>query len=157
EIRGMRDPGEDLFPGLEAGLAPLAELLGEPEEGDWLAEHEEKGQTFREYLSANPVRREAHSAIHLCLVGDLDEPQQRIIDLTREWLGIFFDVPVRVRRHVPLSDIPARARRRHPQWGGKQILSTCILREIIEPDVPEDALAYLALTARDLWPGKGWN
>src|SRR5262249_9276358 len=63
----------------------------------------------------------------------------------------------RVRRRVPLSDIPARARRRHPAWGVKQLLSTFILREILEPDVPDDALAYLALTARDLWPGPGWN
>lgn len=25
------------------------------------------------------------------------------------------------------------------------------------PDRPDDALAYLALTASDLWPGDGWN
>src|SRR5262249_60987573 len=50
-------------------------------------------------------------------------------------------------------------------WGGvrprgraaQPPLSTSLLREILEPDVPEDALGYLALTARDLWPGKGWN
>jgi archaemetzincin len=90
-------------------------------------------------------------------VGDLDDPQGKVIDLTQEYLGLFFDVPVLVRRRVPLSDVPARARRKHPDWGNKQILSTFILRDILEPDMPENALAYLALTARDLWPGKGWN
>jgi HSP20 family molecular chaperone IbpA len=36
-------------------------------------------------------------------------------------------------------------------------LSTYLLYEVLEPDRPEDALAYLALTASDLWPGEGWN
>jgi archaemetzincin len=37
------------------------------------------------------------------------------------------------------------------------VLSTYILREVLEPERPADALAYLALTASDLWPRKGWN
>jgi len=32
-----------------------------------------------------------------------------------------------------------------------------VLRQVLEPDRPGDALAYLALTASDLWPGEGWN
>lgn len=149
---------ERLFAEIEDRLHHLAEPLGEPREGDWLVEHEEKGQTFRQYLSANPVRRDGIlNSIHLCLVGEFDETQSQIIDLTREYLGLFFDVPVVIGRRIPLSDIPATARRRHPEWGIKQLLTTFILREVLKPDVPDDALAYLALTARDLWPGRGWN
>jgi archaemetzincin len=149
---------EDDFPDMEDRLRSLARPLDEPEVGDWLAEHREKGQTFRQYLSANPVRRDKeYSAIHLCLIGDFDGPRQRVVDLTGQYLSLFFDVPVRLRRQIPLGEIPARARRRHPEWGNEQILSTFILRELLEPDTPDDALAYLALTARDLWPGKGWN
>jgi len=66
-------------------------------------------------------------------------------------------VPVEVRQRVPLADIPGRARRTHPEWGDEQILATYLLHEVLEPDRPEDALAYLALTASDLWPGAGWN
>jgi archaemetzincin len=149
---------DNLYTDLEACLAPLAEPLEEPEEGDWLAEHAEPGQTFEQYQLSQPVRRGGElTTIHLCLVGNLDEPQARVMDLTRDYLGVFFDVPVVVRRHVPLADLPARARRGHPEWGGEQVLSTHILREVLEPDRPADALAYLALTASDLWPGKGWN
>jgi archaemetzincin len=36
-------------------------------------------------------------------------------------------------------------------------LTTYILHDVLEPDRPEDALAYLAFTASDLWPGGGWN
>jgi archaemetzincin len=155
---GLNDLQENLYPDIEDRLRHLAEPLGEPEEGDWLAEHQEKGQTFREYLAANPVRRTGEqNALHLCLVGEFDGPECQVLDLTREYLGLFFDVPVLVRRCLPLAEIPAQARRTHPDWGGEQILSTFLLREVLEPDVPGDALAYLALTAADLWPGKGWN
>jgi hypothetical protein len=59
--------GECLFPEIESRLRHLAEPLGEPEEGDWLAEHPEPGQTFEQYLAANPVRREdTLTTIHRC-------------------------------------------------------------------------------------------
>jgi archaemetzincin len=149
---------DNYYPEVEARLRPLAEPLPEPEAGDWLAEHPEPGQTFDEYLAANPVRRDGHlTTIHLRLVGDFSDPERKIIDLTREYLALFFDVPVQVRRHVGPDAIPARVRRKHPDWGDEQVLSTFILRDVLEPDVPDDALAYLALTASDLWPGKGWN
>jgi archaemetzincin len=143
---------------VEQKLRPLAAPLEAPEIGDWLAEHAEKGQTFRQYLAADPVRRGPdRRAIHLCLLGDFPPPQERILAITQDYLGLFFDVPVQVRRHVPLSAVPARARRTHPDWGDEQVLSTWVLRELLEPDRPEDALAYLAFTASDLWPREGWN
>ena len=37
------------------------------------------------------------------------------------------------------------------------MLSTYVLDDVLLPDRPRDALAYLAVTARDLWPGDGWN
>ncbi len=151
-------PGENLYPEIEDRLRSLARPLGQVREGDWLAEHREKGQTFRQYLSANPVRRDQElKVIYLCLVGEFDGPQQQIVDLTCEYLGLFFDVPVQVRCRVPIWDIPDRAKRKHPEWGDKQLLSTFIMHEVLEPDRPDDALAYLALTSRDLWPGDGWN
>jgi archaemetzincin len=149
---------EKFFPDIEDWLHHLTEPLGGPREGDWLAEHPEKGQTFRQYLSADPVHRGGGlDTIHPCLVGGFNGGQRQILDLTAEYLGLFFDVPVVVRRRVPLSAVPARARRRHPEWGVRQVLSTFILQELLEPDVPDDALAYLALTGSDLWPGGGWN
>jgi archaemetzincin len=62
-----------------------------------------------------------------------------------------------VWRQIALTSIPARARRTHPSWGDEQVLTGYILHEILEPERPAGALAYLALTASDLWPGKGWN
>jgi archaemetzincin len=145
-------------PDLERKLRPLADPLPAPRPGDWLAEHPEPGQTFAEYLEARPVRKgDKLTTIYLCLVGDFSEAQRRILALTRQYLGLFFDCPVKVNRHLALSSIPARARRTHPSWGDEQVLTGYILHEVLEPERPADALAYLALTAVDLWPGRGWN
>jgi archaemetzincin len=149
---------DNFYPEIEEKLRALAAPLPVPEVGDWLAEHPEPGQTFHEYLDADPVRRGPQtSAIYLCELGDFSSSQRRVLDATREYLALFFDVPVHIRRQVPLSDIPSRARRVNPDWGQEQVLSTYVLGELLTPDRPRDALAYLALTAADLWPGKGWN
>jgi archaemetzincin len=147
-----------LFHGVEHRLSHLAEPLPELRPGDWLAEHPEPGQTFDEYVRSDPVRRSPQlHTIHLCLLGDFTNRQHQVLDRTREWLGLVFDVPVVVRRRVPLAAVPARARRTHPDWEDEQILTTWVLKELLVPDRPADALAYLALTAADLWPGRGWN
>ncbi len=148
----------ELYLHLEKKLRPLADPLPPPRPGEWLAEHEEPGQTFAEYVESQPVRKsnDLHT-IYVCHVGDFTEAQRRILDLAHEYLGVFFDCPVKVNQQIALPSIPARARRIHPSWGDKQLLTTYILREVLEPEIPPDALAYLALTASDLWPRNGWN
>src|SRR5262249_25537267 len=86
---------EQLYPEVEERLQPLARPLGRPRAGDWLAEHWEPGQTFTQYRDARPVRRSDRlRAIYLCLVGAFGAPQQRLVDLARESLALFYDVPV---------------------------------------------------------------
>jgi archaemetzincin len=143
---------------LEEKLRPLAVPLPPPRPGDWLAEHPEPGQTFAEYLDARPVRRsDTLSTIYLCFVGDFSEAQRRVLALTGRYLALFFDCPVKVNRQIALASVPARARRTHPSWGDPQVLTGYVLHELLGPERPADALAYLALTASDLWPGEGWN
>jgi archaemetzincin len=146
------------YPELECKLRPLADPLPPPRPGDWLAEHDEPGQTFAEYLDAHPVRKsDKLHTIYLCMVGDFTEAQRRILEHAHEYLAVFFDCPVKAQRRIALASIPARARRIHPSWGDPQVLTGYILHEVLEPERPADALAYLALTASDLWPGAGWN
>jgi len=100
-------PSENLYAEVEEKLGPLASPLEEPAVGDWLAEHPEPGQTFRQYLSADPVCRDARRTIlYVYLLGDFSGPQEQVLALTRDYLGLFFDVPVQVRRRVPLADVP---------------------------------------------------
>jgi archaemetzincin len=141
----------ELYLDLEQKLHPVADPLPLPGPGDWLAEHAEPGQTFAEYLDARPVRKsDTLHTIYLCLIGDFTETQRRILALTEDYLAVFFDCPVKVQRQIALASIPARARRTHPSGGDPQVLTGYILHEVLEPERPADALAYLALTASDL-------
>ena len=139
-------------------LRPLHKKLGKPTPGDWLYHHKEPGQTFRQYVTSGPVRPVGkHSVIYIQPLGEFTDQQRKVVTLTAEFVGLYFNRPVKVRRDVPLSVIPARARRTHPTWGDRQILTGYVLGELLRPNLPEDAAACLGLTTSDLWPGAGWN
>ena len=152
------EPAEEALPAQFKKLLPLHEKLGQPQPGEWLAEHEESGQTFRQYLRARPVVPDrTRRVIYIQPLGDFSDTQRRIVTLTAELMEIYFALPVKIRQDVPLDLIPAEARRKHPSWGMDQILSTYVLSELLYPRLPNDATAYIAFTASDLWPGEGWN
>jgi archaemetzincin len=139
-------------------LRPLHKKLGKPGPHDWLAQHREPGQTFEDYLACRPVTpRGKRHVIYIQPLGDFTDTQRKIVILTADFMGRYFNVPAKVTEDLPLSLIPGRARRTHPNWGMKQILTTYVLNEVLLPRLPDDAAAYLALTASDLWPGEGWN
>ncbi|MEJ2717121.1 MAG: archaemetzincin, partial [Deltaproteobacteria bacterium] len=139
-------------------LRPLHSRLGPPRPGDWLDRHHEPGQTFREYTTSRPVlpTRERRT-IYVQPLGEFSSTQREIITLTAQFLGLYFGLPVKVQEDLPLSVIPATARRVHPSWGDHQILTTYVLEKLLRPRLPLDAVAYIAFTTSDLWPGRGWN
>ena len=54
-------------------IAPLHATIGPTQEGDWLDEHEEPGQSFEEYRRGDPVRpTELRTAMYLQPLGDFD-------------------------------------------------------------------------------------
>jgi archaemetzincin len=139
-------------------LVPLHEKLAKPKPGDWLAEHKEPGQTFRQYIASKPIKpTRARGIIYVQPLGEFNKTQRKIIDLTAEFMGIYFDMPVKTSEDLPLSIIPEKARRKHPSWGMDQILSTHVLYDVLRPRLPKDASTYVAFTTSDLWPGEGWN
>jgi len=139
-------------------LRPLHKKLGKPRPGDWLSVHREPGQTFQEYIRSRPVtpRGERH-VIYIYPLGEFTTTQRKIITLTADFMSAYFNLPARVENDLPLSLIPAKARRRHPSWGMEQVLTGYVLDEILRPRLPSDAAVALALTTSDLWPGEGWN
>lgn len=150
-------------PDLETRLQPLAVKLAKPRPGEWRYEHpEEKHESFDQYVRQQPVRKSDRlTTIYLCLLGEFNKEQQQIIDANREYLEIFFQTPVKIFKRVTIDQIPARARRRNPQSGNPQILSLYVLDELLLPQRPRDALAYVAFSASDLWTrdrtGRDWN
>ena len=141
-------------------LRPLHKKLGKPRPGDWRAGPgaDEPGQTFAEYLRCRPVRPVGtRRVIYVQPLGGFTGTQRKIVDLSAEFMGMYFNLPVKVLKPLPASVIPKRARRVHPTWGVQQILSTYVLDDVLAPRLPKDAAAYIAFTASDLWPGAGWN
>ena len=139
-------------------LLPLHEKLGKPKPGEWLDQHREPGQTYREYVGSGPIRpTRKRGVIYVQPLGEFKGTQRKIVNLTAEHVQLYFGLKVKISKDLPLSLIPAKARRVHPSWGDKQILSTYVLDEVLRPRLPKDAVAYIALTTSDLWPGEGWN
>jgi len=137
-------------------LVPLHKKLGKPGPSDWLSHHAERGQTFDQYLRSRPVlARGRRDTVYIQPLGDMDEMHRKIVDLTVQYMTLYFGCPVKVKEPLPTKVIPASARREH--HGREQILSTHVLDEVLKPRLPKDAAAFLAFTAIDLWPGKGWN
>jgi archaemetzincin len=139
-------------------LRPLHRKLGKPRPADWLAVQHEPGQTFAQYRASSPVLPTgARRVIYVQPLGEFTDGQRRVVTLTAEFLGLYFDLPTRVQADLPLSLAPLGARRRHPAWGMEQVLTGYVLDEVLIPRRPDDAAACIAFTACDLWPGPGWN
>lgn len=149
--------GQELRDAIEK-LRALHKELGEPRPGDWLAVRYEPGQTFEEYLACNPATsRGKRNKIYIQPLGEFSDSQRKIVTLTADFMCRYFNVPVEIEEDLPLSVIPGNARRVHPSWGGRQILTTYVLYDVLRPRLPEDAAAYIAFTTSDLWAGEDWN
>ncbi|MBN2583795.1 MAG: hypothetical protein JXL80_12075 [Planctomycetes bacterium] len=139
-------------------LRPLHTKLGKPQPGEWLDRFDEPGQTFDQYLKCDPaVPQGKRSVIYIQPLGNFTPAQREIVRQTADFMGRYYGLKVTTREGLPLSIIPAKARRKHPQWGMEQVLTTYVLDDVLKPRLPDDAAAYIAFTTSDLWPGEGWN
>ena len=156
----VRKPASDTA-GLRSAikkLRPVHQKITKPGPSDWLAQHDEPGQTFAQYVRSRPVTPLGQrSILYIQPIGSFSKTQQKIVALTAEYMALYFNVKVKTNKTVPLSAIPDSARRVHPTWGDKQILTTYVLHTLLKARLPKDAAAMIAFTASDLWPGKGWN
>ncbi len=138
-------------------LVPLHQRLGRPQPGDWLTKHPELGQSYDGYVRIMKENRDGpRRVLYVQPLGDFKPAQRKIIDLTAEFMGIYYQLPVRVCDDLPLSLIPKQATRPRND-GTNQVLTTYVLEKVLKPRLSDDAAALVAFTASDLWPGEGWN
>ena len=146
-----------LRPAIEK-LRPLHQKISKPGPNDWLAQHDERGQTFEQYVTSRPITPQgARNVLYIQPIGGFSKTQQKIMLLTAEYMEHYFGLEVQINRAIPLSAIPDSARRVHPEWGDKQILTTYVLDNVLKARLLKNAAAMIAFTASDLWPGDGWN
>lgn len=139
-------------------VKPLHQRKTKPGPSDWLANHRESGQTFEQYRASRPNRPDAkRTTIYIQPIGEFDETKRQLVRETAVLMSRFYGGPTKVLEPLGVERIPPGAQRVHPAWGDNQLLTTYILDEVLKPSRPDDAVAMLALTTSDLWPGEGWN
>lgn len=144
------------FSSVRASIERFHEGMNPVQPGEWLAEHKEDGQTYRQYIESPKVSTtEKRKVLYLQPIGNFTEDHKRIIDITAEYLGAFYGVPYKVQETIPASKIPLDKQRNH--GGMHQFYTPYILNEVLLPNLPEDAVAYIAFTQTDLYPNPKWN
>lgn len=140
-------------------LEPFFEPMNPPEPDEWLATFKENGQTFEQYINQNPtLPTEKRQTLYIQPLGKFDAKQLRVINQTAEFLGIFYDLPIKTlpvkKFDKPLS---MKNTRNNPYSRQEQVRTGYILDEILKPILPDDAAALIAFTNEDLYPDKNFN
>ena len=161
-------------------IEPFFKVMGRPANSDWLASHNEPGQTFEEYLDADPTKpTKERQKIYVLPLGTFNAKQQKIIEITAGYLEVFYDLPVEQMpprslqkpareqgrntqrsNHAPANtraSAPSNNTRRSRLTGQTQIRTGYIIDDILTPMLPKDAAALIAFTTDDLYPDETMN
>ena len=128
--------------------------LPSPKPGDWLAEHEEPGQTVEQFWNSGPnLPGAARDTIYLLPIGtftgDGAPPLKVLEDYTRAYFGL------EVQR-LPAVEVDALELTTREHDGHRQLHTRSVLAALV-PRLPDDAFCLIGLTMQDLYPDEKWN
>jgi archaemetzincin len=163
------------FSGTKKKLIPVHVKMGDPQFGDWLSYHDEKNITLEQYIDRNPVRaKKGKDKIYIQPIGDFTAYELLLIQSTAEYLEAFYGLKTVIRSKWSDTLVPKPNRRFicEPSFtmdedgitiiGQKDTLSEqlqtkYILYNLLQPDLPEDAVVMIALCNKDLYPDENYN
>jgi archaemetzincin len=141
---------------LQRAFAPDAgsfDPIPNPGPNDWLAVHDEPGQTFDEFKASRPNRPAAgRRIIYLQPLGDFAPERSPSIDKLREFAAAFFAMEVKALPPISIQSSKFQTRR-NPFTGN---LTGDVLT-FLTSRLPADAFCILAITMEDLYPEPSWN
>jgi archaemetzincin len=138
-------------------IEPFFQRMGKPGPSDWLATHNEPGQTFDEYLGSEPViPSKQRQKLYIVALGKLSATETSIVDTTASYLSEFYDLPVD-RLPPKALDTAYPNVRQNRLTRTRQIRTGYILDKILAPMLPGDAAALIAFTAEDMSPNESMN
>ncbi len=143
----------DLPPELRRACEPDPgfEPIQPPAPHDWLAIHEESGQTFEDYCRTAARLDPARRRVCLQPFDDLPPDAAPCLDSIAAFCRAFFGLEASVL--PPLRfDIRSTATRIDRESGARQVLAGDLLAAIAAAARPSDALCVIGMTARDLFP-----
>lgn len=131
--------------------------LSAPQKGEWRYDRNEKFQTFEDFQKMEKIKPEAgKNTIYLQPIGDFNDLQKEEIELTKEYLKIYFQLETKVLPALSNTIFPKSVRRIFKD-GQEQILAGYVLDSILIKRKPKDAVAFMGITERDLFPKPEWN
>lgn len=133
------------------------EAKKEPKGFDWLAMHEETGQTFVQYLESRPnVPGSVRKKLYFLPIGTFEKGVAPDLSKLKDYTAAYFHpMPVEMLPVAGDAEVPAKSRI-NSSTGKKQWKSTDILRWLPRK-LPADAYAMIAVTMTDLYPEESWN
>lgn len=127
-----------------------------PGPNDWLAVHDEPGQTFLDFVKSRPNRPDAvRNTICLQPLEDFQRSNAPPIDKLVQFTEAFFAMKVEVLPLLAASSGRITTRI-NPYTHQEQLLTRDILRLLAE-NLPGNAFCVVAITMRDLYPRPSWN
>ena len=129
----------------------------EPKPGEWMAEHPEPRQSFNAYTGSGPIRptRGRHTLV-LSPLGPMGEKEKARFGELREFLEVYYTLPVRLGEPLGLAGVTSRERTVLGRTL-RQYLTGDILHQVLRPALPSDAMCLLGVTMEDLYPEPSWN
>ena len=129
---------------------------GHPSPGEWLAQHEEDGQSLEDFIRSRPNRPDdGRGVIYLQPMGEWCADRCPPLGALEVYARTFFRQEVAVLPAISQDDLRV-TQRLNPHEGQRQLLTTDILR-LLARSLPEDAFCMLGISMIDLYPDPNWN
>jgi len=113
---------------------------------------EEANKAFENYTASDPPRNPERRAVALCVIGDLNPAEERLLQVGREFLAITFDTPVRIQRRLRIGDLPPQAVRTEERLNDSQLDAGILLGEVLPSERGPESFALVGVTSADLFP-----
>lgn len=151
-------PPEYLIKAMKS-VEPFFKPMGKPKADEWLATFKENGQTFDEYINSNPNLPTAQrKTIYVQPIGSFNARQLKIINLTAEYMEAFYGLPVKVLPEKKFAEpLSLKNYRVNQSNNSRQIKTSYVLDEVLQPSLPENAAALIAFTSEDLYTDKNFR
>lgn len=146
-----------LDPPLRRAFSDGGEFEAKREPGglDWLASHDEPGQTYERWANSNPnIPGAGRTKLYVLPIGEFEKGSAPDLEKLKAYTAAYYHpMPVAMLPVIADAEVPARSR---VHLGKRQWKSTDLLRWLPKK-LPADAYAMIAVTMTDLYPDENWN
>jgi archaemetzincin len=152
--RAAIGPLDELTPEQQRAFTLSAEDLPiqKPGPSDWLANHDEDGQTFAQFERAKPNRIGlVRNKIVLQPIGTLGAGSPALVTLV-DFARRYFGLPAVAQPEISMQSLGAPSR----VHGRRQYRTGAIL-DALRLRIPKEAYCLIGVTQADLYPGPKWN